>query len=952
MSADTTAADHRSQNGPRVKRLLRRVGIDFYPGEALPAILLFSSFFFSYTFQYTVKSVRQATFIDSLGSARLPYVYLLVALCSYPVLRLYSRFAERLTPPAMIATTCSLIAASMALFWWLFGYAWTWVPLTFYIWVTILFVLISSQLWSFANHLFEPRQAKRLFGFIGAGGLLGSVAGGQLARLATVMAGTRDALLVAAVVVLGIVGLLYPLRRHRLAGEWAPARRAQTAEDEETAEGLSAIRGSRQLQMISALLVVGVVVAQIVDLQFNWAIESVTGELDQRTVFFGNVFSLMGVTAFIFQFLFAARIHRSLGVGFSTRVLPTTVALGTVALLVTATLGPGAVVIAALALKISENGLRYSFDLATRELLFLPVPSALRRKTKAFIDVFIQRGAKGLAAILLLPVTFGLISALEASWISLALIGLWLWVAAAASREYVRSFRRSLEARTVDSDLPINLADATTLEILVQSLGSADPRQVLHSLDILTSHDRHHLVPPLLLYHDDAEVRLATLRILGKDRREDALHLIERRLNDPDPDVQAEVIRVLARLRNEDACEMMLPRLRDADPRVQGTAIACLMNHGDEVMRREASTALASLLSDGSAGVRVEAAKALGATRGQVVDAELLQLLYDQDPAVVRQSIDAIRHRLAEDGPNPIYLPTLISLLQNRRLKHDAREALICFGEDALPALIHFLNDSDEGVWVRRAIPKTMTRIGSPAATTALLECLEGQSDTFLRRKLIEALALAPEASVDRATVSGEIEREANRHLRTLSDLYSLRGAELADTRGPGVEWNTDAPAPSLLEELLASRLDDHARNIFGLLALIHHPGHIWSAYRSLTGSRAELRGHTLEYLDNTLSAEIRHHVFAAIGDAPLAEKLAEAKRLYGVSVATRPDTLKRLLGIELKGSSDEAFLVVAALYLVHSDKITHLYRAAEELRHSPDPFVSETAAWVTEQIS
>ena len=104
-----------------------------------------------------------------------------------------------------------------------------------------------------------------------------------------------------------------------------------------------------------------------------------------------------------------------------------------------------------------------------------------------------------------------LITALQASWISLVLIVVWLFIAAAASKEYVRSFRRSLRQRAVDTDLPINVADVTTLEILVQSLGSSDPRQVLHSLEILASHDRHHLVPPLLLHHDDAEVRLRTL---------------------------------------------------------------------------------------------------------------------------------------------------------------------------------------------------------------------------------------------------------------------------------------------------------------------------------------------------------------------------------------------------------------------------------------------------------
>jgi HEAT repeat protein len=549
-------------------------------------------------------------------------------------------------------------------------------------------------------------------------------------------------------------------------------------------------------------------------------------------------------------------------------------------------------------------------------------------------------------------VTFGVITAMQAGWISLALIVVWMFIAAAAAKEYVRSFRRSLRQRAVDTDLPINVSDITTLEILVQSLGSSDPRQVLHSLDILASHNRHYLVPPLLLHHDDAEVRLKTLEILGQANRDDALHLIERRLNDESPDVQAEAVRVLARLRNEDACEMMLPRLLDADPRVRATAIASLIGHGDEAMQSEACKTLRSMLSDSSAEIRGEAAKALGAIGQPEFQAELLRLLYDQDPRVVRQSISAIRNRLTDGEPTPIYLPTLISLLQNRRLKHEAREALISYGEAAVPALIHFLNDPEEGLWVRRAIPKTIARIGRPAATAALFDCLSRQSDTFLRRKLIEALALVPPRRPNKEIIVSEIASEATRYLQTLADLYSLNSGSLGDSRGALVEWNHEGDSPSLLEQLLAARLEEHLRNVFGLLALIHDPSHTWSAYRSLTVGRAALRGHTLEYLDNVLDGEIRRHVFAVIGDSPLTEKLADAERLYAIRIKSKAETLQRLLNTRLDGTSDDSFLVVAALHLVFSDRIRSLHRGVAELMSSSDSFVRETAHWVSDHIS
>jgi AAA family ATP:ADP antiporter len=79
------------------------------------------------------------------------------------------------------------------------------------VWTAIAFGIGLSQYWSYANHRFDPRQARRLFAFIGAGGLLGAVPGGQIARLMSIAFSTRSALLAAAglsLVVIVFVGLL------------------------------------------------------------------------------------------------------------------------------------------------------------------------------------------------------------------------------------------------------------------------------------------------------------------------------------------------------------------------------------------------------------------------------------------------------------------------------------------------------------------------------------------------------------------------------------------------------------------------------------------------------------------------------------------------------------------------------------------------------------------------
>ena len=57
------------------------------------------------------------------------------------------------------------------------------LPGIFYVWVNCFGVIAPVQAWSFANSLFDTRQAKRLFGLIGSGASLGAIAGGFLARV-------------------------------------------------------------------------------------------------------------------------------------------------------------------------------------------------------------------------------------------------------------------------------------------------------------------------------------------------------------------------------------------------------------------------------------------------------------------------------------------------------------------------------------------------------------------------------------------------------------------------------------------------------------------------------------------------------------------------------------------------------------------------------------------------
>ena len=1047
------------------RRLLGRLGLDVRPGEGVVATLLFVLFFAAITFQYISKPVRQGTFVDTLGAERLPLVYLVLAIFAIPAILLYNRGVDRLHRHHVLAATCAVVAGSVVAFSFVIGSESRWVPFAFYIWISIAYVMIVSQFWAYSNYLLDPRQGKRLFGFIGAGGITGGLLGSLIARFVSGSAGTQVTVLVSAAVLFAAIPMVYVVHHFAPTASEIRERHPRADKVAQARGGLQAILGSRHLQLIAALMFVTVVVANIVDVQFAWAMdesvpdtvvsvdanttwdpagnvasiealsaaleageeveiegvattqpdgalaatrilawagerdaapEGATGDpppldeppeeaiaagpeetafrgklagvdeaaasltieregrLDDLTGGFGDFYAIMNTSALLFQLLFTARIHRRLGVGFAMRVLPVTMALGTTGLFVAAAAFPRALLAVSGLLKIGENGIRYSLDQATRELLFLPVPSKPRFRAKAYIDVFIQRFAKGVSATFVLIGSWLLgMNIVQVGWFSLAIIAVWLGVTVAMRSQFVRSFRDGLRARSGDTKVPIDLSDVTSLEVMVESLGNPDPRQVLNGLDMLDYHGKANLVPPVLLRHESPEVKQRTLELLAETSRADALGLIEEVLGDPSPDVRAAALHALVALQSDNVSEIMTPRLHDPDLRVRAAAIASVLMYGEGAEVEEAGGALAELTADADPEARRAAACSMAELEEPNLQESLVQLLYDEDLAVQCEAVAAVRARVERGGGNPIFVPILIALTRDRRLKHEAREALVAYGEAVIPALVHFMNDPQEQMWVRRAIPKTVARVGGTAAAEALMNNLDA-SDQFLRRKVIESLSwlstTEPGLDFGEAKIAAEIYQEARRYFLGFTDLLSIAGSQQMTFRGPVVQGRGSRLL--LVRQLFADRMLHSVEVMFGMLALVHSPVDVRAAFQGLMSDDPALRSHALEYLDNTLSGEIHRAIFAVINDEPLAEKLRIAKSTFDLSVQPAQDVLRRLVLASSTEDEDAYWLGSAAVHAICVGRLEDLYpQVVDAAKRADGSLVEETAIWATRQL-
>jgi hypothetical protein len=87
------------------------------------------------------------------------------------------------------------------------------------------------------------------------------------------------------------------------------------------------------------------------------------------------------------------------------------------------------------------------------------------------------------------------------------------------------------------------------------------------------------------------------------------------------------------------------------------------------------------------------------------------------------------------------------------------------------------------------------------------------------------------------------------------------------------------------------------------------------------------------------------------VGDAPLADKLTRAERQFGIARSSKAATLLKHLSPHDEREVDAPYLAVGAMYTVFEERITDLFPVVDSLRvTATDPFVLETAAWVSKR--
>lgn len=396
--------------------------LDVQPGERTALMLGFAFHFCVLASYYLVRPLRDALGLEG-GADKLQWLFTATFVVMLLMVPVFGALASRLPATRFVPLIYRVIAASMLVFGVLIAnhIAPVAVGRVFFVWISIYNLFIVSIFWSVLVDRFSSEQGRRLFGFIAAGGTLGTFIGPLLAATMATRLGPV-ALTVAAALLLEVAVRCYRALLSRTQSQSGSRLMEDRRMGGSMLAGITLITRSPYLLGLVLFMLLHTSAATLLYFEQGRIVAGSYADVASRTQFFAVVDLIVSALTLIFQLLLTAPLIRLVGVGGALVALP----LATIVAFSAMALAP---VPATVAL---AQGLRRAVEFAivrpAREVLWTVVSREEKYKAKNVIETLVYRGGDAASGWLSVGLTalgagFGLVAL-----VIVPFAGLWGWL--------------------------------------------------------------------------------------------------------------------------------------------------------------------------------------------------------------------------------------------------------------------------------------------------------------------------------------------------------------------------------------------------------------------------------------------------------------------------------------------------------------------------------------------
>ncbi len=819
----------------------------------------------------------------------------------------------------------------------------------FYVWVAIHAVLSASQFWVLANLVFNPREAKRLFGFIGSGAILGGIFGGYLTSILAPIIGNDNLFFLAIgilILCIPVLNAIWHLRVEKLNLFKLQNRRGNDAD-----KPLWLIRNSKHLTYLASILGVSVLVAKLVDYQFSDFASAAILDPDELTAFFAFWFSTFNLLSLAIQLFVTHRVVGVWGVGFSMLLLPLGILAGCLVFLVFPEL---AVIIF---IKAVDGSLKQSVNKSAMELLALPLPFELKNKTKSYIDVVVDSFATGIAGFILIFLVRGLdLPSVYITGIIIVLMVLWIYFVYKVRDEYFQTFRDNL-ALVLETKEPlkkIELKKVSAIDGMKKVFENGTESQLLFMLGKLRELNDKRFLPEVqkLLGHSSNKVKTAAIQNMYFLNNNTVVTEISELLASRDEGLITATLEYL--LMHADAKKEVVfdHYLEHSDALISQTALFCLAKESRDniplrnryLLKERIVKQIDAVRKEGNGNLKPILLRTIGAANIPKFYPELSKAIKSKDKTYQLEAIKAIGLSVY-----PPFIDDLISFLPDKTMRPATLESLVAYGPQIGPYLINFINKRAAPLPLCRFIPAVLTNLPSQQTVNGLMTLLDDKDVTVRQeaiRSLSELKTTYPQYHFDHLKVVRNILEECKMYHQTLSAMHTQIIISYRNrTKSRQLVTDEERNARSSLLELLERRLDAGLERIFKLLGLKYGPKDIEIAYEGILSEKQDAQSKAIEYLDNLLYGDLKRKLLPIIENTILDVTSEEVQQSLITKVPTEYECFQILL------QANDHKIKLAVLFLIGQQKNIKYRPLVEMMQANEDERIEDFASQTLKKL-
>ncbi len=892
---------------------------DLKEEELHKTLLLQLNIFIIITTLLIVKPTINSLFLSELTSDALPLGYVFTAMMAIIGSYFYDKALENyplnvIIDRTLIGSVISLILFAFALNFNLgIGYL-LYIP---YIWVAIFGLLTASQFWILANLVYNVREAKRVFGFIGAGAIAGGIFGGYLTSLLTTFLDTEDLLFVAGV----LLTICIPITRYIWKNEVVKLNPFQVAlrSDPKTDSPFKLIKQSKLLKLIAIVIGISVLIAKLVDYQYSDYASRLIEDQEELTSFFGFWFSTLSVISLLIQLFLTQRIVGTFGVGKSLLWLPSGILIGSILLLIL----PQLWVI--VFIKVVDGSLKQSVNKAATELLSIPIPIDIKKKTKTFTDVVVDSIATGLAGFILIFFINALdIASTYISLIIIALISIWLYFIYHLRKEYIISFKNLIEISPVKKEKTNKQEIKVTsiVETVTRVLKEGNENQLLHMLNktLEVKDERFFTAIKNLLNNPSSKIKALAIENLYFLKTANLSGQIESMIHDNDQQVTTAAFRYLLKHYNKNTVELFNKYLYSEDKTIANASLVGLsleLRNNQSLQNRfnlenkiqTALTQYSELHTQQEKTNKIEAIlEAIGNAKVERYYDVIRTQLKSENLQIVNTSLLSAGKTLDMQ-----FIDTIISYLSGKETRKVAIEALIIYGEPIIDILTEKIKSETIELEDATYAILVIENFASQKTINSLIK-LTSDTEHVIKIEAIEALRRLKwkydHLQIKDRFIVDKILDECHLYQNTLSVIHSQIVIHYKK-KAKKPESKAVEEARNGLINLLELRLDRQLQRIFQFLGIKYPPNDVDSILNIILKGKEEQRMHALEFLENILDNQLKKELIPVAESILIGIRSEENLKKLNLKVLSEIECYNELL------KRKDIKLKLAVLYLI-----------------------------------